>query len=869
MAIIIFIYIYTAYMEMIWLKRNKRYKIIAACMIAACLMQFNSPIIYAADTEAAAVGEKIEMLAENQSVKGIASNVKTVNITIKAANNSDISKSVQQALDTARDKATDSIPYRVIIPKGTYKLKTPLEIYSNTQLYAVGAHIIKESLSGGMLRTAMPKFGYELKGYSGYRNITVEGGTWDGNAESKTYGEGKCSAFSNFRFAHVTNLTLKNISITNNVGSHHLELGGADEVNITGCTFQGYKSGGVDGGKEAIQIDVMHSSDVFIGFPSFDDTPCRNISITNNRFINVNRGVGNHTAVMGVYFDKIMVKDNYFQDINQQAMICLNWRNSDITSNTMKNVGSGVDFKSMESGLYYTPKSGSAVVASNVNTTISDNNVSVRSNAEKVLPYVFGIRAWGNVVKSSDNPNKLPVGKYSVEGVTISNNKITSYGKIDGGISGKIMNNCTVKGNTVNFADSKNNKNGRGIYLKQSSKNKIENNICKSIIGTGSNGIHLVEESNNNTIKGNTVSSCSGSGISINSSSENNTITGGAVKGNSNNGISLNSVSGNKVWQISGITNNGGYGIAVAAASKKNKIDNVTVYSGKKSGIMISGSSSDNTVSNAVSNNNSDSGITISDSKKNSVTSSTFSSNKSYGISITGKSSSNSSKLCNSNNNTKGQIDISKSSSGNTIDLLSTTTAVKGIQPSIPKGLSVKSVTAKSITLKWGKSSNASGYIIYRSTDSGNYSKYKTITKSTELTFTDKNLTTNKKYSYRIVSYYKSNNNTIISSYEKTLSAKPTITAPKLNASSTKNSVKLTWNKVSEADGYIVYKFNSKTKQYNKLTTINNAKVLIIKNSGLSANTKYTYKVSAYVKNGKSNIEGSSSNIVVISTKSK
>ncbi len=130
--------------------------------------------------------------------------------------------------------------------------------------------------------------------------------------KAKKYGEGKCKVFSSFRFAHATNITLENLSITNNVGSHHLELGGIDGATITGCTFEGYKDGGISGGKEAIQLDVMYSPEVFVGYPAFDDTPCINVKISNNTFKNVNRGVGNHTAVNGVYFENVEVTNNIF-----------------------------------------------------------------------------------------------------------------------------------------------------------------------------------------------------------------------------------------------------------------------------------------------------------------------------------------------------------------------------------------------------------------------------------------------------------------------------------------------------------------------------------------------------------------------------
>lgn len=817
----------------------KRFKIILTSLIVASILQ-TGLVVGSIETSAAN-----ENIYEKSSVTASASGKaqKTIDIRIKAAPNSDIRKSVQQALDIARDLATDIMPYRIIIPAGTYKLSGPLQIYSNTQIYAAGAHIIKESLSGGMLRTAMPTKGKSHSGYNGYRNIKIEGGVWDGNSESKIYGEGKCNVFSSFRFAHATNIVLKSLSVTNNVGSHHLEIGGINRIEITGCTFQGYKNGGVSGGKEAIQLDVMYSEDVFVGYPSFDDTPCKNVKITNNKFINVNRGIGTHTAVMGVYFDNIDIYDNYFENINQQAILALNWRNCNISENTIKNAAAGVDFKCMEAGLYHNPKKGKANITSDFKTTITHNNISIRKNASNELSYVFGIRAWGAEVTSSSNPNNIKNGVYTVTDMTISNNSITSYGRIDAGISGRLMNNSTVCGNTINFANASGNKNSRGIYLKRSSNNLIEKNVCNKIVGTGGNGIHLVEGSNKNTIKLNTITACAGSGISINSSSSTNTIIGGSVKQNGNNGISFNSASNNTVSNVKDIASNKGYGIGISL-SENNKISKVKVVTSGKSGIAVS------------------------NSQKNSITVSECLSNKGYGFSITGSSKNNSAFECSSDNNTKGQIEISSKSSKNTVSEFKTNTTAKGINPSVPQNVKVSARTSTTIKLQWSKCKNVSGYKIYRQQNgTGAYVRIKTIPNSSVTTYTDAGLNPNTQYSYRITSYYASNDNIIISSYQKNLTYRTLLKAPSsASAVPARTSVQLKWSKVTNANGYFVYKYNKKTGTYQKMLNIGGGNVLTIKNSGLTPNTEYKYKIIPYVKVGDSYITGESSKIIIVKT---
>ena len=41
-------------------------------------------------------------------------------------------KIIQEALNEARDNATDEMPYKIVIPAGTYDLNGQLKVYSNT-----------------------------------------------------------------------------------------------------------------------------------------------------------------------------------------------------------------------------------------------------------------------------------------------------------------------------------------------------------------------------------------------------------------------------------------------------------------------------------------------------------------------------------------------------------------------------------------------------------------------------------------------------------------------------------------------------------------------------------------------------------------
>lgn len=87
--------------------------------------------------------------------------------------------------------------------------------------------------------------------------------------------------------------------------------------------------------------------------------------------------------------------------------------------------------------------------------------------------------------------------------------------------------------------------------------------------------------------------------------------------------------------------------------------------------------------------------------------------------------------------------------------------------------LKVKAQKKKKMKLTWKKSSNANGYIIYRSTKKNKgFKKIATITKKSKCTYTDKKIKAGKKYYYKIIAYKKVNGTKVKSKYTKVQWAK-------------------------------------------------------------------------------------------------
>ncbi len=172
--------------------------------------------------------------------------------------------------------------------------------------------------------------------------------------------------------------------------------------------------------------------------------------------------------------------------------------------------------------------------------------------------------------------------------------------------------------------------------------------------------------------------------------------------------------------------------------------------------------------------------------------------------------------------------------------------------PAKAKSVKATSVTTSSATLKWSKSSSATGYYIYKYNTSTKKNDYIGKTKNTSYTLNNLDSASVSKYVVR--SYSKTSGKT----YKGTNSSKCTVrTLPEKVTglkftSPTKNTYTLIWSAVSGADGYEVYKLqsNGNYKLIGSVTTNSYS----VKNQ--KSATAVTYKVKAYVKNGDNYIFG-------------
>lgn len=544
----------------------------------------------------------------NQTVNWFGKTVSAVVLTLKADNTGQLDtwKEIQDALLYAKEHATDLQPCKIVIPAGTYNISAGLNIYSNTYLSMKGARIVRCYTKGFMMRSGA--WSDYTGGYNGYRNILLEGGEWDGNAYNKTYGYTKSSHFSNLRFGHARNVTMTGVTVSNNVSAHCVEFGGVDGVVVKNCVFKdqiNYKEAdtGKYNGNEAIQIDVIHNAYVFGDYKPYDDAITKNVTITGNRFVNVMRGVGSHTGVLGKYYENINISNNVFQNILQQAVIAVNYRNARISNNTMTNVGSGVEFKYMTKNgtSYYQPVGARTAIWHDCASVISNNAITTWQTAEFPLPEGIRVMGWNMTAAKGE----VLAGDYYISGISVTGNRINSNGY---GMRMIDVRNSMVMGNIVFLGSDKNGRMAAasGIYLSDSENSVIQSNQVvnpseigivvkngsKSIAvknnvvrGAKKAGIQIYNESVSNYVSGNQISDVGGCGIKVSANS------GAALE---RNGIARSGKAGIYIYrgsfasiQYNAVYASGGNGISVSVASRNVTIYGNTVASSRKSGILV------------------------------------------------------------------------------------------------------------------------------------------------------------------------------------------------------------------------------------------------------------------------------------------
>lgn len=398
---------------------------------------------------------------------------------------------LQNAFYTAKENASSKMHYIIVVEPGIYNLGFSLHMYRYTTLYAEGVTFNLKGHTGNMLKVGdVGSIGDKKKGYY-YKDIKVNGGTWNGNRTQKPI----------YRAAHCKNLVIQNAVFKSCVNTHLMEVAALDGFTVRNCVFKdGYRAKGNKNSlaNEAIQIDITQKN--HFGAVASEIITSRNITIENNSFENVLRGVGSHTAWVGLPMTNIKIVGNTFKDIPSVAIECLNYRGCLIENNTMVRCGRGVSVFSVFSnanGMYNSKKKASKTL--NAKTIIRNNTIDVQ-NTDTCVSSGIAIQGANLKKATKGDGDKIAKGNYAVSNVQIYNNNISTKAM---GILIRDGRKITIKNNTVASNGKGNN---YGILVKEASQGvRIQENTITAAKTKNQYAIVVSADSKKVTVKKNTI----------------------------------------------------------------------------------------------------------------------------------------------------------------------------------------------------------------------------------------------------------------------------------------------------------------------------------------------------------------------------
>ncbi|MDR2446317.1 MAG: fibronectin type III domain-containing protein [Treponema sp.] len=169
--------------------------------------------------------------------------------------------------------------------------------------------------------------------------------------------------------------------------------------------------------------------------------------------------------------------------------------------------------------------------------------------------------------------------------------------------------------------------------------------------------------------------------------------------------------------------------------------------------------------------------------------------------------------------------------------------------PDVPSPVSAVTASSSSITVSWSAVTGAQEYYIYRSsTADGAYAKLTTTAAITGTSYTDTGLSSNTAYYYKVAA------RNSVGAGEQSISVSATTLIALLSPPSSviavaasSSSITVSWNAVTGAQEYYIYRATSADGSYTYLTNITSTSYT---DTALSSGATYYYKVAAYNSSG-------------------
>ena len=172
-----------------------------------------------------------------------------------------------------------------------------------------------------------------------------------------------------------------------------------------------------------------------------------------------------------------------------------------------------------------------------------------------------------------------------------------------------------------------------------------------------------------------------------------------------------------------------------------------------------------------------------------------------------------------------------------------------------PTGFAVESATSSSVSLKWDKNANASGYEIEQY-KSGKWTQIAKINNSSTVSYNVSGLAADTTYTFRMRAYKTLSSGTSYSDYVR-LAAKTQLTNTDkfVGTAISPTAVKLDWNRNDKVTGYIIEQY--KGGKWTQIAVTKNNTTLTFTVKGLADATPYSFRIKTYKNaDGKTNYSG-------------
>lgn len=395
----------------------------------------------------------------------------------------------------------------------TYLITERLSLGANTTVRCGPLARVVRGHSGGFLSNDLG-IGNDIGGYNGHGNVSIHGGTWDGNSVAFYTG------FNAFEIGYADTFTLEGATILDVVDAHALDIGACKHVKIRGNKFLGFSNTvtGPMGDRffsEAVQLDSCTPAS--FSFGARDRTECYDFEVVGNyfgknpkqtdpRFAAWPTGVGAHGAVHDRFNSKIKIHGNVFEGSTYAGVRPFKWRGVTIFGNnfvgctqgilvgmTAGGSASSVDANGTQTNL---PQAGSDI-------TISGNTFESTISGDIVLQALVPLAPTNVVAKHG--------------GVVISANTIRGIGasSTGAGIDIRWGDDVVVSDNVIRDKQ-------RGIYARFCSDlvlrgNNIRRTVFEGILinETSETALAGLNHSTGLTIQGNLTRDIAYTGISV------------------------------------------------------------------------------------------------------------------------------------------------------------------------------------------------------------------------------------------------------------------------------------------------------------------------------------------------------------------